>query len=176
MIWPLCNSLSSYFCERILNRTHHNTSDSLKASVVAGIADIEATRESKVLLGYRWWSAPFCNPLNIFLSRREDHQKDPPWHSLKASMVAIFADMINAPGARRRLRSPSPTTALKSSTSPRRRLASAIFFFILFYILFSCNTKKSSWYLYFECVREKLFLSRFTVTTLYLLRNWTSLY
>jgi len=53
MIWPLCNSLSSYFCERILNRTHHNTSDSLKASVVAGIADIEATRESKVLLGYR---------------------------------------------------------------------------------------------------------------------------
>ena len=28
------------FCERILNRTHHNSSDSLMASVVAGLADI----------------------------------------------------------------------------------------------------------------------------------------
>ena len=39
--------------ERIINRTHHNTLDSIKASVVAGIADIEAFRESKVVLGYR---------------------------------------------------------------------------------------------------------------------------
>ena len=42
-----------FLCERILNRSHHNTSDSLKASVVAGLADIKACRESKVSLGSR---------------------------------------------------------------------------------------------------------------------------
>ena len=46
---PSASPLSSYFfCERILNRSHHNTLDFLKAFVVAGIADIEAFRESKV--------------------------------------------------------------------------------------------------------------------------------
>ena len=39
-------------CEWTLNRTHHNTFDTLKASMVAGIANIEAFREPKVLLGY----------------------------------------------------------------------------------------------------------------------------
>ena len=51
---PLYNPLISYFeCEKILNRTHHNTSDFLKASVVTGLAEIEAFSESKVLLGSR---------------------------------------------------------------------------------------------------------------------------
>ena len=44
-------------------------------------------------------------------------------NSLKAPMVA-FAYMINGPGDRRRLRLPSQTTALESSTSPGRRVAS----------------------------------------------------
>ena len=39
-------------CEWPLNRTHHNTFDTLKASMVAGFANIEAFREPKVLLLY----------------------------------------------------------------------------------------------------------------------------
>ena len=39
-------------CESALNRTHHNTSNTLKASMVTGFANIEAFREPKVLLGY----------------------------------------------------------------------------------------------------------------------------
>ena len=38
-------------CERTLNRNHHNTFDTLKASMVAGFADIKDFREPRVLLG-----------------------------------------------------------------------------------------------------------------------------
>ena len=39
-------------CELTLNRTHHNTFDTLKASMVAEFADIEAFGEPKVMSGY----------------------------------------------------------------------------------------------------------------------------
>ena len=42
-------------------------------------------------------------------------------------MVAPFVYMITVPGERRRLRSPSPTTALESSMSPRQGVALSIF-------------------------------------------------
>ena len=38
-------------CEWTLTRTNHNTFDTLKASMMAGFADNEALRESKVMLG-----------------------------------------------------------------------------------------------------------------------------
>ena len=49
------NVLSCFYfigaCKRIINRTHHNTSDSPKASIRAGFADIETFIEPKVLVG-----------------------------------------------------------------------------------------------------------------------------
>ena len=51
---PSATPLATIFgegCERILSRTYHDTSDSLKATMVAEFADNEAFMKSKVLLG-----------------------------------------------------------------------------------------------------------------------------
>ena len=51
---PLQPHKSYYFggnCKKKPHRTHYNTLDSLNAPMVVGFTDIEAFRESKVLLG-----------------------------------------------------------------------------------------------------------------------------
>ena len=114
-----------------------------------------------------------CNPQENFFSKTGEIIIQRTHHntsdSLKASMVAPFAYMITAPGDRWRLRSPSPTTALESNTSPRQRMASSIFLSLSSSIGYYHEIKKKQDNNFiFECVREKLFLSRFIVTTLYI--------
>ena len=69
---------------------------------------------------------------NLILSNRTHHNTS---DSLKSSVVAPFAyNMITAPGGRCRVRSPSPTTALESTTSPRQGVALFIYFLYDFLI------------------------------------------
>ena len=99
--------------------------------MVAGIAGIEAFRELNVLLGSCWYPLPL-QPENQRSNTTHHNTSD----SLKASVVAPFAYMITAPGARRKVRSPSPTTALKSSTSTRQGVTWLRRFFCLYPLLY----------------------------------------
>ena len=133
LLWsgPLCNRLGYYFlgdCERILNRTHHNTSGSIKASIMAGFADIEAFRESKVLLGSCGWSAPSAT-LDKKKTARESSTGPTitlrtPWRPLWSPHSRTWSLPKGPEGEYARL---VPLLALESSTSPRQRMASSIF-------------------------------------------------
>ena len=128
----LCNPLSWCFlgdCERILDRTNHITLDSLKASMVAGFADIESFRESQKLLGTCWWSATPSNPLGYFFLKTCKRIINRTHHNtsnfLNASLGAPFMDIITAPGARMKVGSPRSSTTLESYASLNQRVASS---------------------------------------------------
>ena len=103
---------------------------------------------------------PHATPWNFFWNPERGSSLGPNYNnldSLKASMAALFVDMIISPGARRIVRSASFTTTLEYSMLPKHRVASSIIFSSSSMYYFHVIQKNQVDKFIFEWVREKLF-------------------